>query len=63
MRNVGAHTRFNDGGRRLKAASAICLQRWEAIWHSGALTILDRWHIGAMAGYANSQEPRTGRPW
>jgi autotransporter family porin len=55
MRNVGAHTRFKDGSGQLKTQSnsyVLQLGGDLAQWsHDG----LDRWHIGAMAGYANSQ--------
>ncbi|EFE06356.1 outer membrane autotransporter barrel domain protein [Citrobacter youngae ATCC 29220] len=55
MRNVGAHTRFKDGSGQLKTQSnsyVLQLGGDLAQWSSDGL---DRWHIGAMAGYANSQ--------
>lgn len=55
MRNVGAHTRFNDGSGQLKTRiNSYVLQVGGdlAQWSTDGL---DRWHIGAMAGYANSQ--------
>lgn len=55
MRNVGAHTRFNDGSGQLKTRiNSYVLQLGGdlAQWSTDGL---DRWHIGAMAGYANSQ--------
>lgn len=55
MRNVGAHTRFKDGSGQLKTQSnSYVLQLGGDLvqWSSDGL---DRWHIGAMAGYANSQ--------
>ncbi|HCA5739065.1 TPA: intestinal colonization autotransporter adhesin MisL [Citrobacter freundii] len=55
MRNVGAHTRFKDGSGQLKTQSnsyVLQLGGDLAQWSSDDL---DRWHIGAMAGYANSQ--------
>ncbi|HHG9064132.1 TPA: intestinal colonization autotransporter adhesin MisL [Citrobacter freundii] len=55
MRNVGAHTRFKDGSGQLKTKSnsyVLQLGGDLAQWSSDGL---DRWHIGAMAGYANSQ--------
>ncbi|MGE9627972.1 autotransporter outer membrane beta-barrel domain-containing protein, partial [Escherichia coli] len=53
MRNVGAHTRFKDGSGQLKTQSnsyVLQLGGDLAQWSSDGL---DRWHIGAMAGYAN----------
>lgn len=55
MRNVGAHTRFKDGSGQLKTQSnsyVLQLGGDLAQWSSDGL---DRWHIGAMAGHANSQ--------
>ncbi|MBS6486774.1 MAG: intestinal colonization autotransporter adhesin MisL [Citrobacter freundii] len=55
MRNVGAHTRFKDGSGQLKTKSnsyVLQLGGDLAQWSSDGL---DRWHIGAMVGYANSQ--------
>ncbi|QLR71069.1 intestinal colonization autotransporter adhesin MisL [Citrobacter freundii] len=55
MRNVGGHTRFKDGSGQLKTQSnsyVLQLGGDLAQWSSDGL---DRWHIGAMAGYANSQ--------
>ncbi|HFS5793757.1 TPA: intestinal colonization autotransporter adhesin MisL [Citrobacter werkmanii] len=55
MRNVGAHTRFKDGSGQLKTQSnsyVLQLGGDLAQWSSDGL---DRWHIGVMAGYANSQ--------
>ncbi|MDU5713891.1 MAG: autotransporter outer membrane beta-barrel domain-containing protein [Citrobacter freundii] len=55
MRNVGAHTRFKDGSGQLKTQSNSYVLQFGgdlAQWSSDGL---DRWHIGAMAGYANSQ--------
>ncbi|EPB5652480.1 intestinal colonization autotransporter adhesin MisL [Citrobacter braakii] len=55
MRNVGAHTRFKDGSGQLKTQSnsyVLQLGGDLAQWSSDGL---DRWHLGAMAGYANSQ--------
>ncbi|WP_254498757.1 autotransporter outer membrane beta-barrel domain-containing protein, partial [Salmonella enterica] len=55
MRNVGAHTRFNEGSGQLKTRiNSYVLQQGGdlAQWsHDG----LERCHIGAIAGYANSQ--------
>ena len=55
MRNVGGHTRFKDGSGQLKTQSnsyVLQLGGDLAQWSNDGL---DRWHIGAMAGYANSQ--------
>ncbi|EDP8671832.1 autotransporter outer membrane beta-barrel domain-containing protein [Salmonella bongori] len=55
MRNVGAHTRFKDGSGQLKThINSYVLQLGGDLvqWSTNGL---DRWHIGAMAGYANSQ--------
>lgn len=55
MRNVGAHTRFKDGSGQLKTHSNSYVMQLGgdlAQWSSDGL---DRWHLGAMAGYANSQ--------
>ncbi|TKU18923.1 autotransporter outer membrane beta-barrel domain-containing protein, partial [Citrobacter sp. wls826] len=55
MRNVGAHTRFKDSSGQLKTQSnsyVLQLGGDLAQWSSDGL---DRWHLGAMAGYANSQ--------
>ncbi|MCQ9456401.1 intestinal colonization autotransporter adhesin MisL [Citrobacter portucalensis] len=55
MRNVGAHTRFKDGSGQLKTQSNSYVMQLGgdlAQWSSDGL---DRWHLGAMAGYANSQ--------
>lgn len=55
MRNVGAHTRFKDGSGQLKTQSNSYVMQLGgdlAQWSSDGL---DRWHLGAMVGYANSQ--------
>lgn len=55
MRNGGAHTRFKDGSGQLKTQSNSYVMQLGgdlAQWSSDGL---DRWHLGAMAGYANSQ--------
>ena len=55
LRNVGAHTRFTDGSGQLKTQSnnvVLQLGGDVAQWSRDGL---DRWHIGAMAGYANGQ--------
>ena len=55
MRNVGGHTRFNDGSGQLKTtANRYVLQLGGDVaqWSTDGL---DRWHLGLMAGYGNSQ--------
>lgn len=55
MRNVGGHARFNDGSGQLKTtANRYVLQLGGDIaqWSTDGL---DRWHLGLMAGYGNSQ--------
>ncbi|HGL6687761.1 TPA: autotransporter outer membrane beta-barrel domain-containing protein [Citrobacter amalonaticus] len=55
MRNVGGHNRFTDGSGQLKTnANRYVLQLGGdlAQWSSDGL---DRWHLGAMAGYANQK--------
>ncbi|MDW2645417.1 autotransporter outer membrane beta-barrel domain-containing protein [Citrobacter sp. HN-141] len=55
LHNVGAHTRFKDGSGQLKTQSNSYVMQLGgdlAQWSSDGL---DRWHLGAMAGYANSQ--------
>ena len=55
MRNVGGHTRFKDGSGQLHTtANSYVLQMGGELaqWSTDGL---DRWHLGLMAGYANSQ--------
>lgn len=55
MRNEGGHTRFDDASGQLKTtANRYVLQIGGdlAQWSSDGL---DRWHLGAMAGYANQK--------
>ena len=55
MRNVGGHTRFNDGSGQLKTtANRYVLQLGGDVaqWSADGL---DRWHLGLMVGYGNSQ--------
>ncbi len=58
MRNVGAHTRFNDGSGQLKPASTAMCYKWEAIWHSGALTVLT---VGILVQWQVMPTARTAR--
>ncbi len=55
MRNVGAHTRFKDGSGQLKTQSNSYVLQLGGDLAQWSRDGLDRWHIGAMAGYANSQ--------
>lgn len=55
MRNVGAHTRFKDGSEQLKTQSNSYVLQLGGDLAQRSHDGLDRWHIGAMAGYANSQ--------
>lgn len=55
MRNVGGHTRFNDSSGQLSTQSnryVLQLGGDIAQWSTNGL---DRWHLGLMAGYGNSQ--------
>ncbi|GKX53327.1 autotransporter outer membrane beta-barrel domain-containing protein [Budvicia aquatica] len=55
MRHVGGHNSFRDSSRQLKTTSNRYVMQLGgdlAQWSSDGL---DRWHLGAMAGYANSQ--------
>ncbi|GKX55267.1 hypothetical protein SOASR030_13790 [Leminorella grimontii] len=55
MRNVGGHTRFRDSSSQLKTKSnryVLQLGGDLAQWSTDGL---DRWHLGAMAGYGNNR--------
>ena len=55
MRNVGGHTRFKDSSGQLSTQSnryVLQLGGDIAQWSTNGL---DRWHLGLMAGYGNSQ--------
>lgn len=55
LRNVGGHNRFHDSSGQLKTQSnryVIQMGGDIAQWSSDNQ---DRWHLGMMAGYANSQ--------
>lgn len=55
MRHVGGHNSFRDSSRQLKTTSNRYVMQLGgdlAQWSSDGL---DRWHLGVMAGYANSQ--------
>lgn len=55
LRNVGGHTRFHDRTGQLSSQSnryVVQMGGDVAQWSSG---LADRWHLGVMAGYANSQ--------
>ncbi|MFV0262105.1 MAG: autotransporter outer membrane beta-barrel domain-containing protein [Kluyvera sp.] len=55
MRNVGGHARFNDGSGQLKTQSNSYVLQLGGDLAQWSRDGLDRWHIGAMAGYANNQ--------
>lgn len=55
LRNVGGHTRFRDSSGQLKTQSnryVLQIGGDVAQWSSDEV---DRWHLGVMFGYANSQ--------
>ncbi|MDQ9210999.1 autotransporter outer membrane beta-barrel domain-containing protein, partial [Escherichia marmotae] len=55
MRNIGGHNRFKDRSDELSTQSnryVLQLGGDLAQWSSNDL---DRWHLGLMAGYANSK--------
>ncbi|MFV0547702.1 MAG: autotransporter outer membrane beta-barrel domain-containing protein [Limnobaculum xujianqingii] len=55
MRHVGGHTRFKNSNAQLKTQSNRYVAQIGgdlAQWSSDGL---DRWHLGAMAGYGNNQ--------
>ncbi|MBN6045352.1 autotransporter outer membrane beta-barrel domain-containing protein [Citrobacter sp. ku-bf4] len=55
LRNVGGHTRFHDRSGQLSSQSnryVVQIGGDLAQWSSG---LEDRWHLGVMTGYANSQ--------
>ena len=55
LRNVGGHTRFHDHSGQLSSQSnryVVQIGGDLAQWSTG---LEDRWHLGVMTGYANSQ--------
>ncbi|SNY61414.1 autotransporter outer membrane beta-barrel domain-containing protein [Enterobacter sp. CC120223-11] len=55
LRQVGGHTRFNDGSNQLKTRInryVVQLGQDFVDWSSNGQ---DRWHIGPMVGYGNAQ--------
>lgn len=55
LRNVGGHTRFHDHSGQLSSQSnryVVQIGGDLAQWSTG---LKDRWHLGVMTGYANSQ--------
>lgn len=59
MRNIGGHQRFKDDSGSLKTISnryVLQIGGDLAQWSSNDL---DRWHLGVMAGYANSRSHTT----
>ncbi|MGY5959149.1 intestinal colonization autotransporter adhesin MisL [Kosakonia sp. BK9b] len=55
LRNVGGHNRFKDGSGQLKTSGNRYVMQVGGDLAQWSTDGLDRWHIGAMAGYANSQ--------
>ena len=55
MRNVGGHARFKDGSGQLSTQSNSYVLQLGGDLAQWSRDGLDRWHIGAMAGYANDQ--------
>ncbi|WP_348235871.1 autotransporter outer membrane beta-barrel domain-containing protein, partial [Salmonella enterica] len=55
IRNVCAQTRFNDGSWQLKTRIKSYVLQQGGDLAQRSTDGLDRWHIGAMAGDANSQ--------
>ncbi|TDT51138.1 autotransporter family porin [Enterobacter sp. AG5470] len=54
LRNVGGHTRFKDGSGQLKTSGNRYVMQLGGDLAQWSTDGLDRWHVGAMAGYANS---------
>lgn len=59
MRNVGSHTQFNDGSEQLKTQSNNYVLQMGSDLAQWSTDGLDRWHLGLMAGYANSRNRTT----
>lgn len=55
IRNVGGHTRFRDGSGQLKTQSNRYVLQMGGDLAQWTRDGLDRWHLGLMAGYGNSQ--------
>ncbi len=59
MRNVGGHIRFNDSSEQLKTQSNNYVLQMGGDLAQWSTDGLDRWHLGLMAGYANSHSRTT----
>lgn len=59
LRNVGNHLSFKDGSGQLKTQSNSYVLQLGGDLAQWSTDGLDRWHIGAMAGYANSKNRTT----
>lgn len=55
MRNVGGHTRFKDSSGQLSTQSNRYVLQLGGDLAQWSINGLDRWHLGLMAGYGNSQ--------
>lgn len=55
MRNVGGHTRFKDSSGQLSTQSNRYVLQLGGDIAQWSINGLDRWHLGLMAGYGNSQ--------
>lgn len=55
LRNVGGHNRFHDGSGQLKTQSNRYVLQIGGDIAQWSRDNQDRWHLGVMAGYANSQ--------
>lgn len=54
LRNVGGHNRFHDGSGQLKTTSNRYVMQLGGDLAQWTRNGMDRWHVGAMAGYGNS---------
>lgn len=55
MRHVGGHTRFKDSSGQLSTQSNRYVMQLGGDIAQWSTNGLDRWHLGLMAGYGNSQ--------
>lgn len=56
---MGSHMRFNDGSEQLKTQSNNYVLQMGGDLAQWSTDGLDRWHLGLMAGYANSRNRTT----
>ncbi|WP_159567707.1 autotransporter outer membrane beta-barrel domain-containing protein [Budvicia diplopodorum] len=62
LRNIGGYNRFNDGSGQLKTTGNRYVMQLGGDLAQWSTDGLDRWHAGAMAGYAkNSSWTRSNR--